>query len=133
MAHHRRRRTDSDNGRNPYRMVIYALLIVLLLGYGYMSLTSPSTHDAQLCRVWQQQYEERVNGDAIFRKVGSGYRDTTITSNGMYSTVEIRITAPCRSIPAPLDAYLTDNKLGAVMFVRLVAEGEEKPCCSVIY
>lgn len=138
--------SDEDEGPAPMRRLpllahgsVSSLRILCLLAgpavlfYGGFLVTQPSAQDERLCASWLQQYNERVNNTAIFKKVGCEYTETTAMTHGIYSVVDIYLNAPCKEMPRPVKTYFTNNKLGIVMFVRLHAAGEDSPFLTNIF
>lgn len=114
-------------------LILFLIAAIGMLTYGWFLLTTPSTQDKRVCGEWLEQYSKRVNNSAIFEKVGCSYVSTSATSHGIYTTVNIYVDKPCPHLPRPIDLYLSHNKLGMLMFVRIYAEGDESPCCSEIF
>lgn len=130
---HQRRLPLLAHGSVSRPLILTLLFCIAVLGYGWFLVTTPSQQDARICATWLQQYTERVNSNAVFEKVGSGYQDITATSHGIYAVVDIRVTKPCVELPRPIKAYFTHNKLGMLMYVRVHAEGETDPCCTELF
>lgn len=113
--------------------ILYLLAAVALITYGAIFVTTPTEQDHAVCTSWLHYYTERIDPQVAFQKQGCRFIDITATSHGIYSTVEIRIDKPCTKMPPMLDTYFTQNKLGMVMHVALIAEGEDSPCVSEFY
>lgn len=116
------------NGKVVKRFFIFLILCAFVLGYGLVFLFTPTEHDARTGQIWLQRMGERVNCAAIFEKEGITYRDTTLSSRGVYVVIDIRLEQRCTKLPKPLAAYLEQAPIGALTIVRLWAGSDSEPC-----
>lgn len=107
------------NGKMARRLFIFVAAFAFVITYGAVCVVTPSEQDVHMSRIWLRQFEERVNCAEAFAKENVTYRDTTVTTHGFYSVIDIRTEQPCDKLPKALTTYLEHNKIGALTIVRV--------------